>query len=132
MWKNRDREVMDGPGLGTDSRAQRRLRGAGILLRLGILHPSFAGTGGAEVLAAAQAGDLAARGHAVCLATMAWNGDRWAGPLSGVEIRLVPKRRVEDALSFGRLGKIRSRGRRLMGQLADREVILAHTFPAEL
>ena len=101
-------------------------------MRLGILHPSFAGTGGAEVLAAAQAGDLAARGHAVCLATMAWNGDRWAGPLSGVEIRLVPKRRVEDALSFGRLGKIRSRGRRLMGQLADREVILAHTFPAEL
>ena len=101
-------------------------------MKLGILHPSFAGTGGAEVLAAAQAAWLSAQGHEVRLATLGWNEGRWAQELAAVELSLLPKRTLGDAFALGKLGKIRRRGARLRKALEGCDTILAHTFPAEI
>lgn len=130
MWKNRELEVMGDPRRVPDSRGS-RVR-AGNRVKLGILHPSFAGTGGSEVLAAAQAAWLAGQGHEVALATLGWNAARWAEELAAVELRLLPKRAFGDAFAFGKLGKIRRRGARLRQTLEGCDTILAHTFPAEL
>jgi glycosyltransferase involved in cell wall biosynthesis len=98
--------------------------------RVALFHPSFAVSGGAEILIATQASALAAKGLDLRLVTMAFDADRWASRLAGVDVRIYPKRHWMDALMpWDRIGKIRRRALMAAPHLRDRDVVLAYNFP---
>jgi glycosyltransferase involved in cell wall biosynthesis len=102
-----------------------------VSMRMAVFHPAFESVGGAEILAAAQAGFYRDQGVAPDLVTLGYDPQRWASRLSGIPVRVVEKRHWTD-LFFGlsRMGKLRVRGERAAKLLRDYDLVVAHNFPA--
>ncbi len=102
-----------------------------VSMRMAVFHPAFTAVGGAEILAATQAGFYRDQGVAPDLVTLSYDPGRWAERLNGLEVRVVEKRRWTDLFTApGRMGKLRVRGERAAKILQDYELIVAHNFPA--
>ena len=100
-------------------------------MRLAVFHPAFESVGGAEILAATQAGYYRDRGAAPDLVTLGYDPARWAERLKGIPVRVVEKRHWTDLfLGWGRMAKLRARGHRATEVLRDYDLVVAHNFPA--
>lgn len=99
-------------------------------MKLGLFHPAFRTLGGAEVLAASHGRFLVDSGNEVDLITFGYDPVRWAEPLKGLGLRLVPKRHWSEALVFwSRLRKQRARGRRAEPHLQGLDAVIAYNWP---
>ena len=102
-----------------------------VFMRMAVFHPAFESVGGAEILAATQAGFYRDQGVAPDLVTLGYDPARWASRLAGIPVRVVEKRRWTDLFSgLGRMAKLRVRGRRAAEVLRDYDLVVAHNFPA--
>ncbi len=100
-------------------------------MRLAVFHPAFESVGGAEILAATQAGFYRDHGLDLDLVTLGYDPERWASRLSGIPVRVAQKRHWTDLLfGIGRMGKLRVRGKRAEEMLRDYDLVVAHNFPA--
>jgi len=98
---------------------------------IGVSHPSFGATGGAEILLARQIAGLRARGHRVRLVTMALDETRWPTLPRMAEIRLAPKHWTDAFFPVG-TAKLRRRVARQAARLAEVDAVLASGYPANL
>jgi glycosyltransferase involved in cell wall biosynthesis len=100
-------------------------------MRMAVFHPAFESVGGAEILAATQAGFYRDQGMAPDLVTLGYDPERWASRLTGIPVRVVEKRRWTDLFfGLGRMAKLRVRGIRAAEVLQDYDLVVAHNFPA--
>jgi len=100
-------------------------------MRMAVFHPAFESVGGAEILAATQAGFYRDQGVAPELVTLGYDPQRWASKLAGIPVRVVEKRHWTDLLNgWGRMAKLRARGSRATDILRDYDLVVAHNFPA--
>jgi glycosyltransferase involved in cell wall biosynthesis len=98
---------------------------------IGVSHPSFATTGGAEILLARQIAGLRALGHEVRLVTMSLDGDRWPELVRDADIRLTPKH-WSDAFIPGLWRRQQRRLRRQVKELTGTDTVLASGYPANV
>lgn len=69
-------------------------------------------------------------GDQVRLVTFAFDGDRWADRMKGIDVVQVPKRHWTDLISsWSRTAKIRQRGKRAGGFLKGFDTVVAHNYP---
>jgi glycosyltransferase involved in cell wall biosynthesis len=102
-----------------------------VSMRMAMFHPAFESVGGAEILAAAQAGFYRDQGVAPDLVTLSYDPGRWASRLAGIPVRVVEKRHWTDLfMGLDRVGKLRVRGKRVAEVLRDYDLVVAHNFPA--
>jgi glycosyltransferase involved in cell wall biosynthesis len=102
-----------------------------VFMRMAVFHPAFESVGGAEILAASQAGFYMDQGLKPDLVTLGYDPERWAPRLSGIPVRVLQKRHWTDLLfGIGRMGKLRARGKRAAELLKDYDLVVAHNFPA--
>lgn len=94
-------------------------------------HPSFATTGGAELLAARHAEYLRSMGHDVRLVTTAIDPQRWP-QLANVDVRVVGKRWTDHLGLPGDFPRLRRRAARQAAQLRGADVVLAENFPGNV
>jgi glycosyltransferase involved in cell wall biosynthesis len=100
-------------------------------LLIGVSHPSFATTGGAEILLARQIAGMRALGHEMRLVTMSLDRERWPELVRDAEIRLAPKHWT-DAFVPGLLRRQERRLRRQARQLQGTDAVLASGYPANV
>ncbi len=99
-------------------------------MKLAIFHPAFESVGGAEILAATQAGILRGQGFRPEIVTLGYDPAKWSDRLEGIPVQLVAKRHWTDLISgWGRMGKLTQRGKRAAAALADYDTVLAHNWP---
>jgi glycosyltransferase involved in cell wall biosynthesis len=99
---------------------------------IGIAHPSFAATGGAEILAVRHAQYLKSLGHDIRIVTTAFDKMRWPHLSEIAEIRVVGKRWTDG---FGypiTYTKLRRRAGRQAAALRGAAVSLGVNFPANI
>ena len=102
-----------------------------VSMRMAVFHPVFESVGGAEILAATQAGFYRDQGVAPDLVTLGYDPERWASRLAGIPVRVVQKRHWTDLFfGMGRMAKLHVRGRRTVEVLRDYDLVVAHNFPA--
>jgi glycosyltransferase involved in cell wall biosynthesis len=100
-------------------------------MRMAVFHPAFESVGGAEILAAGQAGFYRDQGVAPDLVTLGYDSLRWGPRLIDIPVRVVEKRHWTDLLfGWSRMGKLRQRGERAAEILRDYDLVVAHNFPA--
>ncbi len=100
-------------------------------MRMAVFHPAFKSVGGAEILAATQAGYYRDQGLAPDLVTLGYDPQRWSSRLAGIPIRVVEKRHWTDLFhGLGAAAKLRVRGLRAEKVLRDYDLVVAHNFPA--
>lgn len=100
-------------------------------MRMAVFHPAFESVGGAEILAATQAGFYRDQGVAPELVTLGYDPERWASRLAGIPVHVVQKRRWSDLFAgLSQMAKLRVRGRRTTEVLKDFDLVVAHNFPA--
>ena len=99
---------------------------------IGMAHPSFATTGGAEVLAARHAEYLRSMGHEVRLVTMALDPDRWPQLVRDVDVRVVGKRWTDNVRFPSDFPKHRRRAARQAAELRGARVVLAENYPGNV
>lgn len=99
-------------------------------MKLTLLHPAFRAVGGAEVLAEAHARAFRRAGVDLSLATMAFDEERWADRMPGVEVKLFPRRHLMDLLlPWDRIGKVRRRARSAWPLFEGQDAVLAYNYP---
>ncbi len=102
-----------------------------VSMRMAVFHPAFESVGGAEILATTQACFYRDQGMAPDLVTLGYDPERWASKLTGIPVRVVPKRHWTDLFfGLGRMAKLHRRGNRASGVLRDYDLVVAHNFPA--
>ena len=99
---------------------------------IGMAHPSFVTTGGAELLAARHAQYLQSVGHEVRLVTMALDPERWAELVAAVDVRVVEKRWTDNLRLPRAFPKLRRRAARQAAELRGARVVLAENFPGNV
>ncbi|HEY2067500.1 MAG TPA: glycosyltransferase family 4 protein, partial [Gemmatimonadaceae bacterium] len=99
---------------------------------IGMAHPSFTTTGGAELLAARHAEYLRSMGHEVRLVTMALDPDRWPQLVRDVDVRVVGKRWTDNVRLPNDFPKHRRRAVRQAAELRGVQVVLAENYPANV
>ena len=82
------------------------------------------------MLAASHGRFLVDSDHEVDLITFGFDPERWAVPLEGVGVRLVPKRHWSEAFVFwSRLRKHRARGHRAEQYFQGLDAVIAYNWP---
>ena len=97
-------------------------------MKLAIIHPSFLGVGGAEILALSQARCLRDLGFDVRIVTCAVDKSRWQDQFDGLSVDLIGAYDRLDWLG-GREVWVARRTRRLSRTLAEVDVAIAHNYP---
>jgi len=100
--------------------------------RIALFHPSFAVSGGAEFLIAAQAKALKADGHDLRLVTGGYDAQRWNTLLAGIPVATFRKTRhlMDLVMPWDRVGKVQRRSAAALPHLLDRETVLAYNYPS--
>lgn len=98
---------------------------------IGIAHPSFATTGGAEILLERQAIAIRAHGHRLRVVTMAFDAARWPGLATASDVQIVPKR-WSDALVPNGPRRQQRRVARQAARLHGVDAVLASGYPANV
>ncbi|HEY2025860.1 MAG TPA: hypothetical protein VGG78_02560, partial [Gemmatimonadaceae bacterium] len=99
---------------------------------IGMTHPAFTTTGGAELLAARHAEYLHAMGHEVRLVTMALDPARWPQLVRDVDVHVVGKRWTDNVRLPNDFPKHRRRAARQAAELRGVQVVLAENYPGNV
>jgi glycosyltransferase involved in cell wall biosynthesis len=97
-------------------------------LRVAIVHPSFVGVGGAEILALSQARCLRDLGFDVRVVTCVLDEQSWRDQLDGLPVDVLGTKDWIDKLGGNGVWLAR-RSRRLAEALSNVDVAIAHNYP---
>src|SRR3954464_10505180 len=102
-------------------------------MKVAFFHPYLRAVGGAEVLLARQARYLAASNFDVCIATEAYEPQRWSRLLDGVPVRVAARGAWKEWLPFVPVRKkLQWKVERAAPNLHDRDVVIAHNYPCSV
>ena len=101
-------------------------------MNIGVVHPTFAAIGGAELLIARYGMYLRGLGHRVRLVTTRLDGARWPELEAEMDVQ-IPGWRWTDSINVsGRFRKQRSRASRLAAELRGVDAVLAGNYPGNV
>src|SRR5258705_9750998 len=101
-------------------------------MNIGIVHPTFAAVGGAELLIARYGEHLCSLGHQVRLVTARVDGARWPRLESEMDARIAGRRWTDTIVRPGGFQKQRRRADRLAAELRGMDAVLAGNYPGNV
>ena len=101
-------------------------------MNIGIVHPSFAAVGGAELLIARYGAHLRSLGHNIRLATTRLDGARWPLLSAEMDARVAGRHWADPIARPGRYRTQRHRAAKLAAELRGMEVVLAGNYPGNV